>query len=252
MRLRRVARSLAIVAIALVGLAAVALLLDVGGVRKLELPGSADMQAVRARLAPLLQSRLRAQGLQLGNPVFIRIFKESSELELWVASAPGKPYALFKTYPICAFSGDLGPKLKEGDRQSPEGFYLVGRSQLNPRSNYHLSFNLGFPNAFDRHHGRTGSFLMVHGNCVSIGCYAMTNAGIEEIYLLVEAALEAGNSTVPVHVFPFRMTEANLKRHEASRWISFWTSLRSGHDAFEKTRVPPRITVESGAYLVRG
>lgn len=251
MRLRHVARWLGVAAAIVVAAAAVAFLLDVRGVRKMELPGSANIEAVRAKLIPQLQARLRAQGLELGKPVFIRIFKEAAELEVWIAGEVGKPYALFKSYPICSYSGDLGPKLKEGDRQSPEGFYRVGISQLNPNSNYHLSFNLGFPNAYDRHHGRTGSFLMVHGNCVSIGCYAMTNAGIEEIYLLVEASLQSGVGIVPVHIFPFRMSPANLERHKGSAWIGFWQGLMAGHDAFEKSRVPPRITVEGGTYVVR-
>lgn len=232
-------------------LAALVLLFDGRRLHKLELPGTADLDAVKRRLVPDLDKRLAAHGNKRGNPVFIRIFKESAELEVWIAGAPGEPHKLFKTYPICAYSGGLGPKLQEGDRQSPEGFYRVSRQQLNPQSNYHLSFNLGFPNAYDRHHGRTGSFLMVHGNCSSIGCYAMTNAGIEEIYLLVEAALAAGQPYVPVHAFPFRLTPANLQRHAASPWQGFWRQLQSGYDAFETRRIPPTVTAEAGAYVVR-
>jgi len=144
----------------------------------------------RALKTPQLDERLTGKGVTRGNPVFIRILKAERELELWMAKA--EHFTLIKTYPICAFSGTLGPKLKEGDRQSPEGFYTVGRGALNPNSAYHLSFNLGFPNAYDRAHQRTGSYLMVHGDCVSIGCYAMTNAALEEIYGLVQAALGNG------------------------------------------------------------
>lgn len=239
---------LAVIAIAI----AVFLILEGRRLHKLELPGTADLEAVKLKLRPTLKQSLREQNLALGNPVFLRIFKETSELEVWVAQSANTTFKLYKTYPICAYSGGLGPKLKEGDRQSPEGFYRVSRGQLNPQSNYHLSFNLGFPNAFDRHHGRTGSFLMVHGSCSSIGCYAMTNAGIEEIYLIVEAALDAGQTAVPVHAFPFRLTPANLERHASSPWIGFWRQLQPAFDAFETTRRPPVISVEAGTYRLRG
>ena len=184
--------------------------------------------------------------MEAGQPVFLRIFKEEGELEVWLRGA--QSYALFETYPICAWSGALGPKLKEGDGQSPEGFYFVPASALNPASRFHLSFNLGFPNAYDRAHGRTGSFLMVHGDCVSIGCYAMTDAKIEEIYGLVEAALREGQPFVRVHAFPFRMTARNMARHAASSWIEFWTNLKEGYDSFERTGRPPDVTVRDLRY----
>jgi murein L,D-transpeptidase YafK len=184
-----------------------------------------------------LDQRLAAKGLSRGMPVFIRIMKESSELELWMKGRSG--WVLMSSYPICAWSGNLGPKLKEGDHQSPEGFYVVNRRAMNPNSNYHLSFNLNFPNAYDRAHGRTGSFLMVHGECASVGCYAMTNPGIEDIYGLVEAAQRNGQSGVPVHVFPFRMTDANLARHRDSPWLGYWRNLKEGWDWFEARNAPP-------------
>jgi murein L,D-transpeptidase YafK len=193
-------------------------------------------------LATLMSER----GLRRGQPVFVRIFKESSELELHMRGDAG--WVLVKTYAICRWSGALGPKLREGDGQAPEGFYMVTRRALNPNSSYHLSFNLGFPNAFDRAHGRTGSFLMVHGHCVSIGCYAMTNAGIEEIYGLVDAALRSGQGELPVHVFPFRMTVENLMRNRASPHAAFWANLKEGHDWFEATRRPPQVHVCGKAY----
>ena len=158
----------------------------------------------------LLEQALQAQGLEFGSPIFIRIFKESKELEVWVENE-GR-FRLFKMYPICTFSGDLGPKLQQGDQQSPEGFYFVTPGRMNPNSQYHLSFNLGYPNAFDRYHDRTGDFLMVHGDCVSIGCYAMTDAGIEEIYTIADAALRQGQAFFRVHVFPFRMTTENMEQ----------------------------------------
>jgi murein L,D-transpeptidase YafK len=198
--------------------------------------------------APMaLNDILREKGVRRGQPVFIRIFKQSSELELHMRGDEG--WILVKTYPVCRWSGGLGPKLREGDGQSPEGFYVVTRRALNPNSSYHLSFNLGFPNAFDRANGRTGSFLMVHGDCLSIGCYAMTDAGIEEIYGLVDAALRAGQAELPVHVFPFRMTAEHLMRHRASPHAAFWANLKEGHDWFEATRRPPLAHVCDKAYV---
>ena len=193
-----------------------------------------------------LKERLAEHGLKLGAPVYLRIFKKESELELWLKK-DGR-YVRFANYPICRWSGRLGPKLKEGDRQAPEGFYTVSRGQLNPNSRWHKSFNLGFPNAFDRAHGRTGSFLMVHGGCSSIGCYAMTNPVIDEIWKLVTTSLANGQSRFHVHVFPFRMTDRNLRRHQGE-WQPFWKDLKTGHDLFEKSQLPPVVSVCRGRYV---
>jgi murein L,D-transpeptidase YafK len=210
-------------------------------------PGqSADLAQVRKSVTPKLKLHLENKGLQLGQNIFIRIFKETSELEVWIKG--GNAFELFKTYEICNFSGKLGPKLKEGDYQSPEGFYFVTSKQLNPNSSYHLSFNLGFPNTYDRANARTGSYLMVHGNCVSIGCYAMRDAGIEEIYLLAEAALKNGQAFFRVHAFPFRMTPESMERHKGSEWLDFWQNLKTGYDFFEEHRVPPNVTVVENKY----
>ena len=195
-----------------------------------------------------LDQRLAAQGLELGAPVFLRIFKLDSELELWMEK-DGR-YRLFATYPICLWSGRLGPKLQEGDLQAPEGFYTVGKEQLNPNSRWHRSFSLGFPNEFDRAQGRTGSFLMVHGGCASIGCYAMTNDVIDEIWRVVTTALDRGQAAFQVQVFPFRMTEANLKARSADRWSGFWADLKRGYDSFERTHVPPSVSVCDGRYVI--
>ncbi len=203
--------------------------------------------AVAKRVRPSLETALRAKGLRWGAPVFIRIFKEEKELELWVDE--GKHFKHFKTWPICKYSGTLGPKLKEGDLQAPEGFYFVPRSRMNPRSRFHLSFNLGYPNTYDRAHRRTGSALMVHGNCVSIGCYAMTDERIEKIYSLCDASLMNGQRFFRVHAFPFRMTEANMRRHTASKWINEWKNLKRGYDWFEKTKRSPNVTVREKQYL---
>lgn len=127
-----------------------------------------------------LKERLVEKNLKSGNPIFIRIFKMESELELWMKNDEG--FQLFATYPICRWSGRFGPKLKEGDGQSPEGIYTVTKRQLNHKSRWYKSFNLGYPNYFDRNFNRTGSYLMVHGGCSSIGCYAMTNPVMKEIW----------------------------------------------------------------------
>jgi murein L,D-transpeptidase YafK len=188
-----------------------------------------------------LEERLKEKGMALGTPIFMRIFKREFELELWMLK-DGR-YELFANYPICKWSGRLGPKLQTGDRQAPEGFYSVDSSALNPNSRWHRSFNLGFPNAFDRALGRTGSFLMVHGGCGSIGCYAMTNPVIEEIWEIVTRALDGGQKRFQVQVFPFRMTEANLAAYSSERWSPFWADLKTGHDLFETERLPPAVGV---------
>jgi murein L,D-transpeptidase YafK len=192
--------------------------------------------------------RLAALGAEKGNRVFIRIFKLESILEVWL-EVDGE-YRLFKYYPVCNYSGFLGPKLKEGDRQAPEGFYAVERSALNPNSKFHLSFNLGYPNAYDRAYGRTGSYLMIHGKCDSIGCYAMEDRPIEEIYGLVEAALKTGQQSVPVHIFPFRMTDVRMANYTLHPWYEFWTNLKEGYEYFEAEKVPPRVEVEGKHYTI--
>ncbi len=215
-------------------------------------PRSARSREVVTRVTPGLKKALEAKGLRFGAPVYMRVFKESRELELWVESAAG-PFKLFKTYPIANYSGTLGPKLKEGDRQAPEGFYFVPPSMMNPSSSYHLSFNLGYPNAYDRAHDRTGSYLMIHGSWVSIGCYAMTDAKIEEIYTLAEAALRQGQRFFRVHCFPFRMKAERLAKLNAKEkeWAAFWQNLKEGYDLFEKTKRPPDVTVRDKRYHFR-
>lgn len=195
-----------------------------------------------------LEQRLLAKDVQKGAPIFMRIFKQESELELWIKR--GDRFELFETYPICYWSGQLGPKQKQGDKQSPEGFYTVSQSQLNPHSRFHRAFNLGYPNLFDRTHGRTGNYLMVHGACVSIGCYAMTDPVITEIWTLVTAALNQGQKRFHVHAFPFHMTDGNMWLFARSKWFPFWQDLKQGYDLFEATQLPPRIQVCNKRYQV--
>jgi len=194
-----------------------------------------------------LPGRLSAKGMTLGAPVLLRIFKREFELEVWLKK--GDRYERFATYPICMWSGNLGPKLKQGDRQSPEGFYTVDKTALNPNSSYHLSFNLGFPNAFDRSHGRTGSFLMVHGDCRSIGCYAMTDAVIDEVWKLVTSALDNGQARFQAQVYPFRMTDKNMAWHAKDKNASYWRQLKEGNDLFERSNIPPQVNVCRGRYV---
>ena len=210
-----------------------------------------DSRLIRRPPNPTLQDRLEARGFRFGAPAFIRIFKKEEILEVWLQKDSGE-YALFLDYPICIYSGELGPKTREGDKQSPEGFYAVGREAMNPNSQYHLSFNLGYPNAYDRAHGYSGSMLMVHGKCVSIGCYAMGDRQIEEIYTLVGSALQRGQPYVRVHAFPFRMTDANLAAYSEHRWYDFWRMLKPGYDYFERYHQPPEIDVIGGQYALSG
>ena len=219
-----------------------------------KIPETKRSQKAEARFSVPLENALKTKGLSLGDLVFLRITKTQSKrnkqgrLEAFVENDDGD-FILFKTWDICTYSGELGPKLKQGDGQSPEGFYFVKPAQMNPFSSYHLSFNLGYPNAYDRAHNRTGNYLMVHGDCVSIGCYAMTDKGIEEIYTLMGAALEGGQPFIRVHVFPFPMTDKNLRLYEENIHYAFWKNLKTGWDWFEETSRPPNVTVSQKRYI---
>jgi murein L,D-transpeptidase YafK len=182
-------------------------------------------------------------------PILIRIYKEERTLEVWKQDRTER-FALLKSYPICKYSGKLGPKLAQGDYQAPEGFYDITPDQLNPQSSEYLSFNIGFPNAFDRSLGRTGSFLMVHGGCRSVGCYAMTDYGIEEIYGLVYEAFQGGQAKIQLQAFPFQMTTANLARHGQDPNTPFWKMIKTGSDAFLENRQPPTVAVCDRRYVI--
>jgi len=181
-------------------------------------------------------------------PVLIRIYKEESTLEVWKQDRSGN-FALLSSYPICKFSGNLGPKQMQGDHQAPEGFYDITPNQMNPNSSEYLAFNTGYPNAFDRSFGRTGSFLMVHGGCRSVGCYAMTDSAMEEIYGLVEEAFKGGQERVQLQAFPFRMTAQNLASHAGDPNMPFWEMLKAGSDAFVAMQQPPRVAVCDRRYV---
>lgn len=195
-----------------------------------------------------LVRKMKSKGMTERSPIMLRIFKQEDELEVWKRTHTGR-YALLKTYEICKWSGKVGPKFKEGDRQAPEGFYFVNKHQMNPNSQYHLSFNMGFPNRFDRAHNRTGSHLMVHGACSSAGCYSMTDEYVEEIYALAREAFRGGQKSFQIQAFPFRMTPENMVKHRDSKHFAFWKMIKQGYDHFEITRVPPKVDVCSRKYV---
>lgn len=191
---------------------------------------------------------LHDMGSSPGEAMVIRIFKKEEQLEVWKRTSSGD-YKLFKSYEICSYSGDLGPKFREGDYQSPEGFYTITPGLMNPKSNYYLAFNTGYPNKFDRAHGRTGSNLMVHGDCKSVGCYAMTDAGIAEIYGLARESFKGGNPSFQVQIFPFRMTTATLAANASSLHLDFWKNIKEGYDLFDITKSPPAWDVCEKRYI---
>jgi murein L,D-transpeptidase YafK len=208
-------------------------------------------QEQTARTGSVRAATLRAMdklNMDRAAPVLVRIYKEDSTLEVWKQNRTGR-FALLGTYPICKYSGNLGPKIATGDYQAPEGFYDITPDQMNPMSTEYLAFNTGFPNAYDRSLGRTGSFLMVHGGCRSVGCYAMTDAGIEEIYGLVDDAFKGGQDRVQLQAFPFRMTAQNIARHAGDPNIPFWEMLRTGSDAFHATGRAPTVAVCERRYV---
>jgi murein L,D-transpeptidase YafK len=206
----------------------------------LPLPGTPDTEAPLTRLASV--------GVNLGARTMIRVFKAESQFEVWVQK--GGVYVHFASYRVCFWSGKLGPKLREGDRQTPEGFYTITSEQLHFGDRWQRSLDIGFPNVFDRINGRTGSVILVHGGCDSSGCFAMTNKVSEEIYEIVAASLRSGQQYVPVHVFPFRMSAENIAAQAGEVWSEFWNDLKQGYESFERTRLPPVVSVCGKRYRV--
>jgi murein L,D-transpeptidase YafK len=189
---------------------------------------------------PKLIADMAAKDMDLQSPILVRLFKQEAELEIWKQDRSGR-FALLKTYPICRWSGDLGPKVKEGDRQAPEGFYAISPAQMNPQSAYYLSFNTGYPNAFDKALGRTGSQLMVHGDCSSRGCYAMTDEQIAEIYSLGRESFFGGQKSFQLQAYPFKMTPMNMAKHRNNPNMPFWKMIKEGNDHFEVTKQEPKV-----------
>lgn len=212
------------------------------------IPSSKKSAKIIQKIEKKLKKSLHRRGFEYGSPVFIRVFKASKSLEMWIKK--DEQYKLFRKYRICRHSGGLGPKQRYGDKQSPEGFYTVTADHLNPFSSYHLSINVGYPNMLDRAYHRTGSGIMIHGRCGSRGCFAMTDRKIEEIYTLVHAALSNGQHSVPVHIYPFKMSDSKMKKYRKSRWAYFWFNLKEGYDYFEENKIPPKILVIGRRYAI--
>ncbi|MBP1856924.1 murein L,D-transpeptidase YafK [Rhizobium herbae] len=207
-----------------------------------------DLSEAPPKLTGKMIAQMAKKGMKPESPVLVRIFKQESELEVWKVDKSGT-YALLKTYPICRWSGELGPKTRTGDRHAPEGFYHVSAGMLNPNSQFYVSFNLGYPNRLESALGYTGEALMVHGACSSSGCYAMTDQGVGEIYAIVQKALAGGQDKFQVQAFPFRMTTANMAMHRGDPNMSFWRTMKEGYDAFEVTRRQPKVSVCERRYV---
>jgi murein L,D-transpeptidase YafK len=201
-----------------------------------------------APIPPALLAEMEKKNMDKSSPLLVRIFKQESELEVWKQDRSGR-FALLKTYPICKWSGDLGPKIKEGDRQAPEGFYNITPAQMNPNSQFYLAFNMGYPNAFDRAHDRTGAHLMVHGDCSSRGCYAMTDEQISEIFAMGRESFFGGQQSFQVQAYPFRMTPVNMAKHRNNPNMPFWKMIKQGYDHFEVTRLEPKVDVCEKRYV---
>jgi len=191
-------------------------------------------------LSPAMVAELERKHMPKETPILVRLFKEEAELEIWKQDDSGR-FALLATYPVCRWSGELGPKVKQGDRQAPEGFYTITPAQLNPNSHYYLSVDIGYPNAFDRAYGRTGSNLMIHGDCSSAGCYAMTDEQIGEIYALARESFFGGQRAFQLQAYPFRMTPINMAKHRNNPNMPFWKMIKEGYDHFEVTRQEPKV-----------
>ncbi|GGE13348.1 hypothetical protein GCM10011390_35520 [Aureimonas endophytica] len=211
-------------------------------------PDLGSLLGADAPVPPKLVKEMQAKNMAVAAPLLVRLYKEESQLEVWKQKTDGE-YALLKTYSICAWSGKLGPKREAGDRQAPEGFYRISQGQMNPASNYHLAFNIGYPNQYDRANGATGEHLMVHGSCNSSGCYAMDDWQVEELYALARDAFKGGQREFQLQAFPFRMTPKNMARHRQSDHYAFWKMLKQGSDRFELTKKPIEIGVCEKRYV---
>lgn len=203
-----------------------------------------------AKTKEKIDQELKQKGFAAGQPIFVRIFKLPGTLEIWMNKGRGG-YDLFKSYQICNYSGFPGPKVNEGDWQSPEGFYSVSAKQMKPNSQYHLAFDIGYPNEFDTSKNRSGNLIMVHGDCQSVGCFAMGDHRIEEIYMLAHAALMKGQERFSVHIFPFAMTDKNMNKFATSPWIKFWKTLEPAYSIFEKSKQIPEVAVANGEYVIK-
>jgi murein L,D-transpeptidase YafK len=210
-------------------------------------PALAENEKATAPIPAVTVALMAAKNTSPSAPLLIRTYKKEAELEVWKLAKGGR-YVYIKTFPICRWSGQLGPKQNQGDRQTPEGFYSIARRQMNPNSHYYLSFDTGFPNAYDRAHGASGAYLMVHGTCSSAGCYAMTDKQIGEIYAIAREALAGGQQAFQFQAFPFRMTAQNMAKYRTDKNIDFWRQLKEGSDRFDATGEEPVVSIVDGRY----
>ncbi|MDR7040250.1 murein L,D-transpeptidase YafK [Methylobacterium sp. BE186] len=205
-------------------------------------------------LTPIPQKTLalmQTKGMSQTDPILIRAYKKEAEMEVWKRGSSGQ-YALLKTFPICRWSGQLGPKTKQGDRQAPEGFYTITPGQMNPNSAYYLSFDTGYPNAFDRANGRSGNYIMVHGTCSSAGCFAMTDESMAELYAIAREAFAGGQRGFQFQSYPFRMTAQNFAKFRNDPNAPFWRNLKEGSDYFEALKDEPRVGLCGTRYVFGG
>ncbi len=217
---------------------------------------SAESSTARAAAKDALvgaDKALATLHLSVGDPVFLRLFKEENELEVWMRGRGNFHYTLYKVYRLKGWSGKLGPKLKEGDRQVPEGFYYVSASRMRPETPHFLGVDLGFPNEYDTYHGRTGSGLLIHGGKNDSGAFILSSEDMSEVYALSDAALQSGQRLFRVNVFPFRMTDKRMEQEwkKQPEWIDFWMNLKEGYDFFENANFPPDVSVNAGDYAFR-
>jgi murein L,D-transpeptidase YafK len=217
------------------------------GLAACEDTGSTSAKATR-KIPASTVALMNQKGVDEHSALLIRTYKKEAEFEVW-KQKPDGTYTYIKTFPMCRWSGQLGPKLREGDRQVPEGFYTITPGQMNPNSNYYLSFNVGYPNAYDQAYGRTGGSIMVHGICSSAGCYSMTDAQIAEIYAIAREAFAGGQRAIQMQSFPFHMTAENLAKHRLDPNMPFWRNLKEGADHFEVSKTEPQVGVCSKRYV---
>lgn len=229
---------------------ATSLALSLGACNDSAMLGGASTRSLTP-IPPQTLSLMQTKGMSQGDPILIRAFKKESEMEVWKRTGTGQ-YALLKTFPICRWSGQLGPKNKQGDRQAPEGFYTITPGQMNPNSSYYLSFDVGYPNAVDRAKGGTGNYIMVHGTCSSAGCFAMTDASMSEIYAIAREAFNGGQRAFQFQAYPFRMTASNIAKFRNDPNAPFWKNLKEGSDYFEALKEEPRVAACGTKYVFGG
>jgi murein L,D-transpeptidase YafK len=212
--------------------------------------------AARDSIGEKLEKAVLDFGAKPGSEIFLRAFKREKRLELWMKK--DSVFQLFRSYPICYVPGKLGPKRREGDLQVPEGAYFIDR--FNPKSNFHLSLRVNYPNEADLHFSdkeKPGGEIYIHGACVSVGCIPIKNPNIEEVYLLALDAMTGEQEQIPVHIFPCRLDDVNLQNlidddffNAANR--RFWENLQPVYEFFEQKRVVPKVEVnEQGRYEVK-